>query len=87
MYSSIEAIVLKEVRGLFNTLTLHYNLFRIDGQPSSSLLARGLEERMSRGLDRVYRLLGLLYPWKDIAAARWPKSAVANTLQPIGPKP
>ena len=35
-----------------------------------TLAARALNEKMKRALDRVYRLLGLLYPWKDIAAAR-----------------
>ena len=24
-----------------------------------------------RTVDRIYRLLSLIYPWKDIAAARW----------------
>jgi AAA family ATP:ADP antiporter len=35
-----------------------------------TLAPRALDEKMKRALDRVYRLLGLLYPWKDIAAAR-----------------
>ena len=26
---------------------------------------------MARTVDRIYRLLGLLYPWKDVAAAPW----------------
>ena len=26
---------------------------------------------MERTVDRIYRLLGLVYPWKDILAARW----------------
>src|SRR5262249_27013022 len=32
---------------------------------------RALNEKLQRTLDRIYRLLGLLYPWKDISAARW----------------
>jgi CRP-like cAMP-binding protein len=27
-------------------------------------------EKLKRGVDRIYRLLSLLYPWKEIAAAR-----------------
>ena len=26
---------------------------------------------MARTQDRIYRLLALIYPWKDIAAAEW----------------
>ncbi len=35
------------------------------------LLARALEEKRARGLDRIFRLLGLIFPWQDISAARW----------------
>ena len=34
------------------------------------LLARALTEKMKRVFDRIFRLLSLLYPWKDIAAVR-----------------
>jgi hypothetical protein len=59
----------------FNYLSLHHNLFRDDAAGRDSLLARAMAEKLKRTLDRIYRLLGLLYPWKDIAAARW---ALAN---------
>jgi hypothetical protein len=26
---------------------------------------------MERTRDRVYRLLALVYPWRDVAAAQW----------------
>jgi ATP:ADP antiporter, AAA family len=35
-----------------------------------SLIARASVEKMKRTSDRIYRLLSLLYPWRDIAAAR-----------------
>ena len=39
----------------------------VEGCPA----CRRLQEKMSRSVDRVYRLLGLIYPWRDIAAARY----------------
>jgi ATP:ADP antiporter, AAA family len=35
-----------------------------------SLIARASVEKTKRTADRIYRLLSLLYPWRDIAAAR-----------------
>ncbi|MDP6580743.1 MAG: Npt1/Npt2 family nucleotide transporter, partial [Vicinamibacterales bacterium] len=67
----IEALALKEGRGYFNWLSLHHNLFVNAGLPVESVLALTLEQKLGRSVDRIYRLLGLLYPWKDIAAARW----------------
>jgi CRP-like cAMP-binding protein/HEAT repeat protein len=66
----IEALVLREGRRFFLYLTLHHNLTRANvGQ--DSLLAHALKEKIRRTSDRVYRLLALIYPWKDVAAVRW----------------
>ena len=67
----IEALALKEGRGYFNWLGLHHNLFVRAGLPTDAVLALTLDQKLARSVDRIYRLLGLLYPWKDIAAARW----------------
>ena len=67
----IETLALKEGRGYFNWLSLYHNLFVRAGLPTTSVLALTLDQKLSRSVDRIYRLLGLLYPWKDIAAARW----------------
>ena len=67
----IEKLALKEGRGYFNWLSLHHNLFIRAGLPTDSVLALTLDQKLGRSIDRIYRLLGLLYPWKDIAAARW----------------
>jgi HEAT repeat protein/CRP-like cAMP-binding protein len=67
---AIEALALREGRRYFTSLTLHHNLARA-GVGRDSLLAHALQEKTGRTTDRLYRLLGLLYPWKDIAAARW----------------
>ena len=67
----VEALALKEAGRYFNYLILHDSLFVRAGFPADSLLAQALQEKIRRTTDRVYRLLGLLYPWKDVAAARW----------------
>jgi len=68
---AIEALALKEGLRYFNYLSLHHNLFRDPAQARESLLARSLSEKIARTVDRIFRLLGLIYPWKDIAAAQW----------------
>ena len=67
----IETLIHKEARKYFEYLSLHANLFGKDKLTGDSLLKRALEEKMSRMMNRVYLLLSLIYPWKDIAAARW----------------
>ena len=67
---AIESLALGEARKYFNRLSLHYNLFVHAAMPQDSLVAVALDEKLRRSVDRLYRLLGLLYPWKDIAAAR-----------------
>ena len=68
---AIQNRVLKEGSKFFNRLGLHYNLFVSAKLPHHSVLAVALDEKLARTVDRIYRLLGLLYPWKDVAAARW----------------
>lgn len=67
----IEARALRESRHYFNYLSLHDNLYRRGQLAGDSLLAQALEQKMRRTRDRIYRLLSLLYPWNDIAAAEW----------------
>ena len=67
---AIERLALAEGRAYFNRLGLHYNLFVRAKMPKDSVLARALDEKLERSVDRIYRLLGLLYLWKDVAAAR-----------------
>ncbi|MGH9329621.1 MAG: Npt1/Npt2 family nucleotide transporter, partial [Vicinamibacterales bacterium] len=69
----IEALALREGRRFFMYLTLDHNLTRARAGRAGKdfLLAHALKEKVRRTSDRVYRLLALLYPWKDIAAARW----------------
>ena len=67
----IEALTISESRRYFTYLSLYHNLFGKKALPTDSLLADGLEQKMARSKDRIYRLLALIYPWKDIAAAEW----------------
>ena len=64
----IEERALAEARQALRCLSLRFNLLRDDGQ--GSLLDRALEERRERSVDRVYRLLGLVFPWRDVTVAR-----------------
>jgi AAA family ATP:ADP antiporter len=67
----IEALTLVEGRHFFNYLSLHANLFDAGQLAAESLLGAALVQKMERTRDRIYRLLALLYPWRDIAAAEW----------------
>jgi CRP-like cAMP-binding protein len=60
-----ESVRYVEYRRLRRVLTETHNY------PKESLLARAIAEKMKRGVDRIYRLLSLLYPWKEIAGARY----------------
>jgi len=67
----VETLALAEGRRFFSYLSLQDNLDRAKQLPRDSLLTHGLSEKMERTRDRIYRLLALLYPWRDIAAAEW----------------
>ena len=67
----IEALVLKETARYYSYLTLRFSLVQNSPDAQKSLLARALDDKLDRTVDRIYRLLGLIYPWKDIVAARY----------------
>jgi len=67
----IEALIIREGNQFFNCLTLGDNLLNSKQVPRDSLLASAITQKMDRARDRVYRLLALIYPWRDIAAAEW----------------
>ncbi len=68
--AAIEPLVLKETTRYYTYLTLRFNVTREDETAGASLLVRALDDKLDRTLDRVYRLLGLIHPWRDIAAVR-----------------
>ncbi|HEX7085036.1 MAG TPA: Npt1/Npt2 family nucleotide transporter [Vicinamibacterales bacterium] len=68
---AVQRLLVRESNRYLSYLSLRYNLVREDPTAADTLLARALGEKLARTLDRVYRLLGLLYDWKDVSAARW----------------
>ena len=44
---------------------------RTEDLSTSDLLSTALDQKMERTRDRIYRLLALIYPWRDIGAAQW----------------
>ncbi len=69
--ATLEKAVIRETSRYYNGLTLQHNLLRHSLDGADSLLGRALEDKLRRSVDRVYRLLGLLYHVEDVAAARY----------------
>ncbi len=67
---AVEGLIVRESARYYTYLTLRDNIIRQDEGGGRSLVVRALDDKLSRTLDRLYRELGLLYPWKDVAAAR-----------------
>jgi len=67
----LESQVVRESSRYYNGLTLQHNLLRHAPDAIESLLARALQDKLRRTIDRIYRLLGLLYHVDDVAAARY----------------
>jgi len=65
-----EALLLTETRRYYEYLTLRHNLISRDAVAAASLLVRALGDKLERTLDRIFRLLGLVYSIGDIAAVR-----------------
>jgi len=63
--------VIEECRQFFRYLSLHGNLSSGGVLPDDTLLAMALEQKRSRGRQRIFYLLGLTYAAEDIAAAEW----------------
>jgi AAA family ATP:ADP antiporter len=68
---TLETHPLREGMHFFNYLSLYSNLLSAKSLRSHDLLTRTLEQKMERTKDRIYRLLSLIYPWRDIDAAQW----------------
>jgi ATP/ADP translocase/HEAT repeat protein/CRP-like cAMP-binding protein len=67
----LESQVVRESSRYYNGLTLQQNLLRHAPDAVDSLVARALQDKLHRTIDRIYRLLGLLYHVDDVAAARY----------------
>ena len=67
---AVEERIMRESAHYCEALTLRQNLLDHAPAPHDTLLERALGERLERTLDRIYRLMGVLYEVDDIAAAR-----------------
>ncbi len=67
----IEVLAHAETYGYANALTLYANLAESGAMPRDALLARALQEKQARSRNRMFRLLGLIYPSDAITAARF----------------
>jgi ATP:ADP antiporter, AAA family len=67
----IETLAWLEGMQFYQFLSYHDNLFVRGGVTTPCLLKTLLEEKRARARDRVFFILGLLYPRRDVMAARW----------------
>lgn len=67
----IEARLLREAGHYCDRLTLRQNLIDREAGSADTLLVRALDDKLARGIDRIFRLLGLRYSAKDVGAARY----------------
>jgi AAA family ATP:ADP antiporter len=67
----IEARLLRETSHYCDRLTLRQNLIEREAGSADTLLVRALDDKLSRSIDRIFRLLSLRYTAKDVAAARY----------------
>jgi hypothetical protein len=66
----IKLLIQEEAAHFAHYRRLHRILHASSLSYKGTLIARASVEKMKRTSDRIYRLLSLLYPWRDIAAAR-----------------
>jgi CRP-like cAMP-binding protein len=67
---AVERLIVRESARYYTYLTLRFNLIQQGDGARRTLAVVALEDKLARTLDRLYRELGLLYPWQDVAAAR-----------------
>ena len=67
----VERIARAEGRVYFGRFVQRHQVFGRAGAAGGALLAQALREKMTRAVDRIYRLLGLMHGWRDVSAARW----------------
>ncbi len=65
----LDAVLLDETRSYFEILKILSFHTQFDSDNPARLLKRALQERLDLNLERIFRLLGLAYPPKDIFTA------------------
>jgi len=66
---AVEAEIHREETGYWQLSSIARAVAEVDPRPAQALLDRVLREKRSEKLQRIFRLLGLIYPPRDIANA------------------
>jgi len=66
----LEGAIVRETSRYYNGLTLRQNLVQHVAGGGDTLVARAIDDALRQVLDRILRLLGLIYRVDDISAAR-----------------
>ena len=66
----VDRLLIKEATRYYRYLGASHDLFERGQLSRETLVGQALSEKLTRGMDRIYRLLGLIYDWTDIRAAR-----------------
>ena len=67
---SVERLLIAEARAYFGCFIRRHEIFTVAGIAKTAVLHEVLTEQLRETVDRVYRLLSLLHPWRDVAAVR-----------------
>ena len=68
---TVETIILSECEKSACYTRLRQNCFGACMPDRGRLLGRALREKEARSIDRIFRLLSLIFCWEDIGAAKW----------------
>ncbi len=62
----IKQALISETRRYYEILQVLHNRDGLDDNPAARLLTTALEEKQQQNLERIFRLLGLVYPPRDV---------------------
>ncbi|NIS17485.1 MAG: hypothetical protein GWN00_28305 [Aliifodinibius sp.] len=65
-HGKVEQVLLNEIKDYYEIYQILYSHRQFDESPDSRLLKKALEEKQYFNLERIFRLLGLVYPPRDI---------------------
>ncbi|HUF47709.1 MAG TPA: Npt1/Npt2 family nucleotide transporter [Vicinamibacterales bacterium] len=68
---AVERVIVRETARYYTYFTLRASVVEADAAARGSLLVTALDDKLGRTRDRIFRLLGLVLPWHDMAAARY----------------
>lgn len=77
----VRLLIDEEVRDHYQNLAALEDLAPIGGESGRNLLRAAIEERLTRSLDRIFRLLGIIYPLKSIELIQTNLQSVKSTTR------